>query len=169
MSRRGRPPGGRGSGAKIADELVPHIREAYAAGCTTGELAAELGVRPDTVAYCVRGKTFRDLGGPISTGKRGPRRARNANGRSKLDEARELEIRASAARGETVRRSQPGTAFVTGRSARSRTRSPGGTLAMSPARPYAVPESASPGRRPAVVALEIGAGLGTLNTSPVRV
>ena len=95
MAGRGRPPGGRGSGAKFADGLVPHIREAYAAGRTTGELAAELGVRPDTVAYCVKGKTYRDLAGPISTGK-GDHAARGMrNGRSKLDEARVLEIRAS--------------------------------------------------------------------------
>jgi hypothetical protein len=82
---------------------VSRIREAYAAGRTTSELAAELGVAPYTVAACLKGQTYRDLGGPISNGK-GAHAARGTrNSRAKLDEPRVLEIRAAAASGETVR------------------------------------------------------------------
>lgn len=103
MPGTGRPPGGRGAGAMLADELVPQIREAYAAGRSARELAAELGVTPHTVVACVKGHTYRDLGGPISNGK-GAHAARGTRHPcAKLDEPRVLEIRAAAARGETVR------------------------------------------------------------------
>ncbi len=103
----------------LADELVPQIREAHAAGKTARELAAELGVNPHTVVACVKGQTYRDLGGAISNGKgahaaRGPRHPS-----AKLDEPRVLEIRAAAARGENVRALAAGTACVSGRYARS--------------------------------------------------
>jgi len=102
MPRTGRPPGGRGAGAMVADEIVPQVREAYAAGSTARELAAKLGVNPHTVVACVKGKTYRDLGGPISNGK-GAHAARGTHHPSaKLDEPRVLEIRAAAARGKTV-------------------------------------------------------------------
>ena len=103
MPRTGRLPGGRGPGAKISDALVPAVREAYAAGRTATELAAELGVTSHTVVSCVKGQTYRELGGPISNGK-GAHAARGTRlPTAKLDEPRVFEIRAAAACGETVR------------------------------------------------------------------
>ena len=103
MPRTDRPPGGRGPGAKISDALVPAVREAYAAGKTATELAAEIGVSSRTVISCVKGQTYRDLGGPISNGK-GAHAARGTRiPTAKLDEPRVHEIRAAAVRGETVR------------------------------------------------------------------
>jgi transposase-like protein len=87
----------------LADELVPQIREAYAGGTTARELAAELGVNPRTIVLCVRGQTYRDLGGPISNEKGAHAAWGTRHPCAKLDEPRVLEIRAAAARGETVR------------------------------------------------------------------
>jgi hypothetical protein len=87
----------------LAEELVPQICEACAAGRTASELAAELGVTPHAVVACVKGRTYGDLGRPISNGK-GAHAARGTrHPSSKLAELRVVEIRAAAARGETVR------------------------------------------------------------------
>jgi DNA-binding NarL/FixJ family response regulator len=103
MPRTGRPPGGRSANAKIPDALVPTIRQAYAAGRSASDLADELDVSARTVLSCVKGRTYRDLGGPVSNGK-GIHAARGEhNGRAKLDRRRVRQIRAAAARGETVR------------------------------------------------------------------
>jgi len=103
MPRTGRPPGGSGTGAALADELVPPIREAYAVGRTASEFAADLGVRPHTVVACVTGQTYRDLGGPISKGKGASAARGTRHPSAKLDERRVPEKRAAAARGETER------------------------------------------------------------------
>jgi hypothetical protein len=103
MPRTGRPPGFRGPGAKFPDVLVPRIRSAYAAGRTAEELARELGVNPATVLACVKGKRYRDVGGPISVGKGDHAVRGTRHPFAKLNESCVLEIRAAAACGETVR------------------------------------------------------------------
>jgi len=121
----------------------------------------------------VTGKTYRDLGGPISNGK-GAHEARGTHHSSaKLNESRVLEIRAAAAGGETVR-SLAAKHGVCTRSiskvviwvtwkhvgdalrdvARSSGRRSGGTVA---------------GRQPVEAAVESGAGLGTLARVAERV
>jgi len=152
---------------------VPGVREAYATGRTSTELAAELGVAPYTVVACVKGRTYRDLSGPIFTGK-GAHAARGTrNSRAKLDELRVVEIRAAAARGETVRSlaARHGVCirtvckivnWITWKHVGD---APRDVVASSAGRSAGT----VPQRRPAETLVESGAGLGTLSTATVRV
>jgi hypothetical protein len=52
---------------KLADDQIVAIRERYAAGTSTQvQLAAEFGVAPSTVQHICQGRSFQNVGGPIT-------------------------------------------------------------------------------------------------------
>lgn len=59
--RRGRMPGESNAGAKLTDQKVRDMREAYAAGTTQTALAAAYGVRQSLVSRVVRREAWRHV------------------------------------------------------------------------------------------------------------
>ena len=61
---------------KLSDEQVVEIRNRYANGETQTALAIEFGVSHQTIGAIVRGKTYKDVPGPLTKNCRGTQRSK---------------------------------------------------------------------------------------------
>lgn len=69
-------------GAKLTDKKVRKIRKQYAKGKTPREIAPKYGICPDNVLCIVSGKTWKHVGGPIGTRRRGAQKG-NTNAKKR--------------------------------------------------------------------------------------